>query len=79
MPIDTIATWHQLVKGLDVKGLDLLLAEDAVFYSPVVHTPQVGKAVTKAYLAAAFAVFYNDSFATCASLRVRVMPCWSLK
>jgi hypothetical protein len=27
-----------------------------------VHTPQVGKAITKKYLAAAFHVFFNDSF-----------------
>jgi hypothetical protein len=51
MPLYTVATWHKLVESLDVKGLDLLLAHDAVFHSPVVHTPQVGKAVTKAYLA----------------------------
>jgi hypothetical protein len=28
----------------------------------VVHTPQVGKAITKKYLAAAFHVFFNESF-----------------
>lgn len=39
-----------------------LLAADAVFHSPVVHTPQRGKALTHAYLAAAFQVFFNPSF-----------------
>jgi len=57
-----IQTWHRLVKEHDTVGLDALLADDAVFYSPVVHTPQVGKAITKKYLAAAFRVFFNDSF-----------------
>jgi len=57
-----IQTWHRLVKERDVKGLDGLLAEDAVFYSPVVHTPQVGKAITKKYLTAAFHVFFNETF-----------------
>jgi hypothetical protein len=33
-----------------------------VFHSPVVHTPQVGKAITKKYLAAALHVFFNESF-----------------
>src|SRR5271154_4120584 len=57
-----IAIWHRLVKERDVQGLDGLLAADAVFYSPVVHTPQIGKAITKKYLAAAFHVFFNESF-----------------
>ena len=35
---------------------------DVVFYSPVVHTPQVGKAITKKYLSAASQVFFNDTF-----------------
>jgi ketosteroid isomerase-like protein len=62
MTIDTMATWHQVVKDRDVKGLYNLLAEDAVFHSPVVHTPQVGKSITGKYLSAAFEVFFNDSF-----------------
>nr|WP_295081673.1 nuclear transport factor 2 family protein [uncultured Roseateles sp.] len=62
MPLDPIATWHNLLKHRDVHGLDALLADDAVFYSPVVHKPQVGKAITTMYLAAAFHVFGNDSF-----------------
>jgi hypothetical protein len=33
-----------------------------VFHSPVVHTPQAGRAVTTQYLAAAFQVFFNASF-----------------
>jgi hypothetical protein len=59
---DPIALWHTLARQRDARGLDDLLADDAVFYSPVVHTPQVGKAITKKYLAAAFQVFFNDTF-----------------
>jgi hypothetical protein len=62
MAPEPITHWHRLVDARDAAGLDALLAEDAVFHSPVVHTPQVGKAVTKAYLAAALTVFGNDSF-----------------
>lgn len=62
MTPEPIAHWHRLVNARDAAGLDALLAEDAVFHSPVVHTPQVGKAITKAYLTAALAVFGNDSF-----------------
>ena len=62
MSPNPIVIWHQLVKERNVRGLDALLADEAVFLSPVVHTPQVGKAITKAYLAAAFQVFFNPSF-----------------
>lgn len=54
--------WHQLVQSRDIAGLDSLLADDVVFHSPVVHTPQRGKPVTIQYLSAAFLVFFNDSF-----------------
>jgi ketosteroid isomerase-like protein len=57
-----IEMWHRLVEKRDTQGLDALLADEAVFHSPVVHTPQVGKAITKKYLAAAFHVFFNESF-----------------
>ena len=62
MHTDPIALWHTLAKHRDALGLDDLLADDAVFHSPVVHIPQVGKAITKKYLAAAFQVFFNDTF-----------------
>ncbi len=57
-----IERWHELVHTRNDAGLDTLLADDVVFHSPVVHTPQVGKAVTRMYLAAAFRVFFDDSF-----------------
>jgi ketosteroid isomerase-like protein len=57
-----IEMWHRLVETRDAQGLDALLADEAVFYSPVVHTPQAGKAITKKYLAAAFQVFFNETF-----------------
>jgi len=33
-----------------------------VFHSPIVHSPQKGKAITAKYLAAALLVLANDSF-----------------
>ncbi|AXQ30460.1 nuclear transport factor 2 family protein [Solimonas sp. K1W22B-7] len=69
MTPDPIATWHTLLKQKDVKGLDALLADDAVFHSPVVHRPQAGKQLTKMYLAAAFAVFGNETFRYVRELR----------
>ena len=70
MSIDTITTWHRLVKEHDANGLDALLDEEAVFHSPVVHRPQVGKGITKRYLAAAFQVFFNESFHYVRELKV---------
>lgn len=43
-------------------GLSGLLAEDVVFKSPVVHTPQQGKDITMAYLLAAGETLGNDDF-----------------
>ncbi|QNJ99821.1 nuclear transport factor 2 family protein [Dyella telluris] len=57
-----IETWHRLVRTHDASGLHALLADDAVFHSPVVHTPQRGKALAVAYLGAAFTVFFNPTF-----------------
>lgn len=57
-----IARWHQLVAARDLSGLDDLLADEVIFQSPAVHTPQVGKAVTRRYLEAAQHVLMNDSF-----------------
>jgi ketosteroid isomerase-like protein len=59
---NTVATWHKLMETKDAAGLDNLLADDVVFYSPVVHTPQVGKAITTLYLTAALYVFNNGTF-----------------
>ncbi len=57
-----ITQWHNIVRTRDASGLGELLDEDVVFYSPVVHTPQLGKAITTLYLTAAVKVFGNDSF-----------------
>jgi hypothetical protein len=62
MTINTLHTWHELVQTRNARGLNDLLADNVVFHSPVVHTPQVGKAITTQYLAAAFQVFFNQTF-----------------
>ena len=59
---DTIKAWHRLVETRDEKGLDAILADNVVFHSPVVHTPQEGKPITKFYLTAALHVLNNDTF-----------------
>lgn len=51
-----------MVQYRDAAGLDELLAEDVVFFSPVVHTPQRGRSITAHYLGAALHVFANPTF-----------------
>ncbi|MBK6802896.1 nuclear transport factor 2 family protein [Novosphingobium sp.] len=58
-----VARWHAYMQGgSDLALLSDMLADDAVFHSPVVHTPQEGKAKVMAYLGAAAVVLGNDSF-----------------
>lgn len=44
------------------EGLAVQLADTVVFRSPVVHTPQEGKAITMAYLTAAGQTLGGDTF-----------------
>lgn len=59
-----LAKWHEFIEcGSDPQVLSEILHDDAVFHSPVVHTPQRGKPIVMAYLTAAGATLGNDSFA----------------
>ena len=51
-----LTRWHAVVESRDPVGLPGLIAEDAVFRSPAVHTPQVGRDTVVGYLTAAFTV-----------------------
>ena len=55
--LDTLAEWHRFAVEGNLDRLDELLADDVVFHSPVVHSPQRGKDLTKLYLSAAYGVF----------------------
>jgi len=59
---DVIAAWHHVVQSRDPQALGRLLADDVVFHSPVVHTPQRGKAITFHYLMGAMHVLNNAQF-----------------
>jgi hypothetical protein len=54
--------WHQVAEGGNAEALKELLDDNAVFHSPVVHTPQEGKAIVFMYLASAFQVFRDSDF-----------------
>ncbi|MFL6061575.1 MAG: nuclear transport factor 2 family protein [Marmoricola sp.] len=48
--------WHAAIEARDASLLPAMVAQDAVFHSPAVHTPQEGRDVVCAYLGAAFVV-----------------------
>ena len=59
-----LAKWHAYMASHgDLTLLSAMVADDAVFHSPVVHTPQAGKAKVMAYLGAAAQVLGGDGFA----------------
>lgn len=60
---DGLGRWHAVIEGgSDPSALAAIIREDAVFHSPVVHTPQRGRALVVAYLAAAGQTLGNASF-----------------
>jgi hypothetical protein len=59
--MNTLEIWHDMVLKRNLDRLDTVLAEDCVFLSPIVHTPQQGRELTSLYLTAALSVF-NESF-----------------
>lgn len=60
--MNSLEKWHQAVKNRDITVLDHILADDVVFFSPVVWKSQHGKGITSLYLAAAMQVLGNEDF-----------------
>ena len=56
-----VENWHRHLRGELPGGLDAILAEDVVFLSPIVFSPQRGRELTKLYLNAAFATLGGGS------------------
>jgi hypothetical protein len=55
--------WHEVIEGgSEPAALTNIMREDAVFHSPVVHTPQKGRPIVVAYLTAAGQTLGNDNF-----------------
>ena len=55
-----VAQWQAHLRGELPGGLDSLLDDEVVFYSPIVFTPQRGKQITSQYLQAAAQAFAGD-------------------
>jgi len=58
----TIVRWHRIALERRADELAGILAEECVFESPVVHTPQKGKAIVEAYLRGALHVLNTEHF-----------------
>lgn len=58
---NTLHEWHEFVATQDIELLRGILAEDCVFLSPVVHSPQLGRDITSMYLTGAMHVL-QDGF-----------------
>lgn len=54
--------WHQIVREWNVDAMDELLADDVVFFSPILFSPQKGKSLTILYLAGAMEILGNETF-----------------
>ena len=59
-----IQRWHAYLRGELPGGLEGLLDEDVVFYSPIVFTPQRGRQITSLYLQAASETFAGHNSRT---------------
>jgi len=57
-----VQRWIEIIESGRTEELDALLADDAVFFSPAVFTPQEGRAKTVLYLEAAAKVFGDSDF-----------------
>ncbi|MFN3130946.1 nuclear transport factor 2 family protein [Roseibium sp.] len=58
---DHLSLWLSGLEGADkYKVLNKILADECVFYSPVMHTPQKGKQPTFLHLATAFTVLLKE-------------------
>ena len=62
MTPSVIQRWIDVIDTGRTDELETLLAENAVFYSPAVFTPQEGRAITLAYLSAAVKVLGDSDF-----------------
>ena len=57
-----IHKWHGVINSDDLNALDSIIAEEAIFSSPVVFTPMIGKKITMMYLHAAGQSFNMEKF-----------------
>ncbi len=60
MSRENLERWYHFVEKHDKQALSDMLHDDCVFHSPILHTPQEGKALTYMYLSAAGEVLAGE-------------------
>ena len=60
--MDALERWHEVVRTRNPALLNQVLAEDAVFHSPILFKPQQGRDLTALYLTGAMHVIANPAF-----------------
>jgi hypothetical protein len=76
MPL-AIERWESIASKRDFALLDQLLADDVVFESPIVYTPQVGRAITARYLIGAVQVLGGPEPDLSVAGSQRNRQCWN--
>ncbi|MNP16183.1 SnoaL-like domain protein [compost metagenome] len=59
---ETLSLWHAMIRTGDLKGLPRLLDPQAVFRSPMAHTPYPGAPVVSMILNTVFEVFEDFTY-----------------
>ena len=57
-----IEEWKKIMTSGETGNISKLIHEDAIFYSPVVFSPQIGKKKVIKYLSSAVEIFKNKNF-----------------
>ncbi len=60
--MDSLQRWHEVVRTRNPAMLNQILADDAVFHSPIVFRAQQGKDLVALYLTGAMHVIANETF-----------------
>lgn len=77
----SLAKWHEMIAKVDLSDLESIVAEEAVFRSPVANTPYPGKKVVCIVLRGAMTVFedfvyrrelFDDANSVCLEFAARV-------
>jgi ketosteroid isomerase-like protein len=58
----TLAAWHRMVEACDLSEVASLCAPEAVFRSPVAHTPYQGAPLVSAFLQQALQAFADFAY-----------------
>ena len=60
--LNCIEQWKKIILSGDASNLNKIIHKKAIFYSPIVFTPQVGKKAVLHYLSTAVEVFHKRNF-----------------